>query len=445
MAGSPASEQQLLEFLYAAQVALVQTSLEGEISLVNSLAAALLLPLGSTPGLGNLFTALEGVAPDLRRRVAAFEPDHGLICDGLRLEIPAGTAGAAAPRFLSLTIKRLGADRLIAVLADVTQQVRHELQLLQNEAWSHAVLAGMHDHAVGSIDAEGRIQAWNSSASQPDELFGYTAQALLGQPYSIFYPPGAITPDRLHDRLREADVSGWSLDEGWRLRADASRFWGSTMIVPQPSRTSSVGLGGALGGATGGAATYSLVLRDITLLHQSSAEHRRAGAIDHLTGIANRRSFFEAAELELVRWRRAPHARSLSLVMFDADHFKRINDEHGHPVGDAVLRHLAGLLTRMFRQVDVVARIGGEEFAVLLPSTSLDEAVRGAERLRQAVWAEPPEVDGQPLHFSVSGGVATMHAGLDTLDELVKQADLALYAAKSGGRNRIVAQRKMAA
>jgi diguanylate cyclase (GGDEF)-like protein len=437
MPGGPASEQQLLEFFYAAPVALVQTSLEGEISLVNSLAAALLLPLAIAPGLRNLFTSLESVAPDLRRQVAGFAPEHGLICDGLRLEIPPGSSGTAEPRFLSLTLKKLGADQLIAVLADVTQQVRRELQLLQNEAWSHAVLSGMHDHAVGSIDAQGRIQAWNASKSQADELFGHSGQALLGQPYSIFYPPGAITPDRLRDRLQEADVSGWSLDEGWRLRGDGSRFWGSTMIVPQPSLGSAVGLGGT---RVGGAKSYSLVLRDISQLHQSRAEHRRAGAIDHLTGIANRRSFFEAAELELVRWRRAPDARSLSLVMFDADHFKHINDEHGHPVGDAVLRHLAGLLTRMFRQVDVVARIGGEEFAVLLPSTSLDEACSGAERLRQAVWAEPPEVNGQALRYSVSGGVATMHAGLTSVDELVKLADLALYAAKSGGRNRIVAQ-----
>ena len=123
--------------------------------------------------------------------------------------------------------------------------------------------------------------------------------------------------------------------------------------------------------------------------------------------------------------------------MFDVDHFKRVNDTHGHPAGDAVLRHLAVLLTATFRQVDVVARVGGEEFAVLLPSTDAEGAAAVAERLRLAVKSQAVEFDGVPLRCTVSAGVATMHADLGDLDALMKRADQALYAAKAAGRNRI--------
>jgi diguanylate cyclase (GGDEF)-like protein len=139
--------------------------------------------------------------------------------------------------------------------------------------------------------------------------------------------------------------------------------------------------------------------------------------------------------VEIARGRHTP--RKLSLVMFDADHFKNVNDTHGHPAGDAVLRRLAALLTTTFREVDVVARVGGEEFAVLLPSTGLSGAAAVAERFRQAVAAQPIVADGVSIACTVSGGVATMETGSTDLDALLERADRALYAAKAAGRNRI--------
>jgi diguanylate cyclase (GGDEF)-like protein len=177
-------------------------------------------------------------------------------------------------------------------------------------------------------------------------------------------------------------------------------------------------------------------MRDTTDQRESFEQQRRSGARDELTGMCNRRSFFDAAELELARWRRAP--RPLSLIMFDVDHFKAINDVHGHPAGDAVLRHLADLFTRTFRQIDVPARIGGEEFAVLLPSTDIHAAESVANRLRLAVMSERITVDGVAIPCTVSGGVASMDAEVTSLADLIKRADRALYAAKAAGRNRIV-------
>ena len=129
--------------------------------------------------------------------------------------------------------------------------------------------------------------------------------------------------------------------------------------------------------------------------------------------------------------------RPLSLLLIDADHFKKINDSHGHPVGDAVLRHIARLMSATFRQIDLVARIGGEEFAVLLPAADLASVQRAAERLRSALEAQPATTDAGPVPCTVSIGIATMDESTAGVDALLKRADDALYAAKHSGRNRV--------
>ena len=419
----------LIQFLYLSPVGLAQTSIDGEIAMINPVSAQLLMPLSRDGNLANLFTALEGVAPDLRHLTAQFASPHGMVCDALRIQLNAGVRGKSDPQMLSLSLLKLDATRLMAVLSDVTLQVRRERQLKHSEAWFNAILSGVTDYALVSLDGRGRIDDWNTSIGR---VTGFDRGAVLGQPYSIFYPVDATTPDRVLDRLREADDNGWSLDDGWRMKADGSRFWGSAMISPLRDRPNS---GAVALPSVDDEPAYCMIIRDITDKREASETHRRATTCDHLTGIANRRAFFEAAETELERWQRWP--RKLSLVMFDADHFKRVNDTHGHPAGDAVLRHLAVLLSATFRQVDVVARVGGEEFAVLLPSTDAEGAAAVAERLRLAVESQAVEVDGVPIRCTISAGVATMHADVADLDALMKRADQALYAAKAAGRNRI--------
>ena len=127
----------------------------------------------------------------------------------------------------------------------------------------------------------------------------------------------------------------------------------------------------------------------------------------------------------------------LSIAMADLDHFKTLNDTWGHMAGDAVLRHLAAALSSTFREVDVVARVGGEEFAVLLPSTDLAAAAAVANRLRILVETTAVMVDGEPIRYTVSAGVAAMDDSLTGLDGLMKRADQALYTAKARGRNRV--------
>jgi diguanylate cyclase (GGDEF)-like protein/PAS domain S-box-containing protein len=413
----------LLEFMYLAPVGLVQTSSAGEIIFINPISAQLLMPLSRDGEICNLFTALESVAPDLRHLAASFEGQQGTVCEAMRIQINAGIAGTSDPRLLSFSLVKLDANRFMAVISDITQQISRERLLRQNEGLLNAILIGVTDYILLSLNRLGHITTCSDSVGH---VSGFTVEAVLGQPYSIFSPLDSTTPEGLLDRLHEADLCGWSLYEGWRAKADGSRFWASEIIAPlrspqDPQKDEET--------------SYCLVIRDITERREAGESLRRSISCDHLTGLTNRRAFFEAAQLELQRWQRTP--RELSLIMFDADHFKKINDTWGHPAGDAVLCDLAASLTKIFRQTDIVARVGGEEFMVMLPSTGQAGALSVATRLLQAVEAQTVEVDGNAIRYTVSAGVATMDAGISGLDVLIARADVALYEAKRRGRNRV--------
>lgn len=164
------------------------------------------------------------------------------------------------------------------------------------------------------------------------------------------------------------------------------------------------------------------------------------GLTDALTGAANRRFFERRFADEMVRQQR--HGRTLSCLLIDLDHFKRINDSQGHPMGDRVLRDVTTMLGKDLRAADLLARYGGEEFALLLPETPDADARQIAERLRQRIaslsWTAP---DGSSLSASVSIGVASLTGGKEVRGRdsawLLQQADTALYEAKRRGRNRV--------
>ncbi len=163
-------------------------------------------------------------------------------------------------------------------------------------------------------------------------------------------------------------------------------------------------------------------------------ELERRAYSDYLTSLANRRYFLEQAEKELERIKR--HGGQLSLLMLDIDHFKKINDTYGHKVGDQVLQHLAKVCSQTLRDIDIIGRIGGEEFAVLLPETDSSQSVQTAERMRSAIDSANliPE-QGVALHFTASFGVATLNQSDNNIDKLLIKADKALYLAKKNGRN----------
>lgn len=165
-------------------------------------------------------------------------------------------------------------------------------------------------------------------------------------------------------------------------------------------------------------------------------ELERQAHSDYLTGLENRRHFLSQAENELARTLR--YGRELSIMMLDVDHFKQVNDTYGHKVGDLVLKRLAELCRATLRDVDIVGRIGGEEFAVLLPETSSEHAKEAAERLCAEIASAQVKLDsGLPLRFTVSFGVTTLCENDANIDILLDQADQALYRAKEEGRNRV--------
>lgn len=170
------------------------------------------------------------------------------------------------------------------------------------------------------------------------------------------------------------------------------------------------------------------------------ARYQQLASIDALTGLTNRRRFLKRAEQELARSRR--YGSPLALILVDLDHFKQINDRHGHLAGDQALVHAAGILARETRDVDVVARYGGEEFAILLPMTNEAGAREVAERCARQLAGSPVVVEGSPpIRVTASMGVTCAEgaagAAAHRIEDLLRAADAALYRAKEGGRNRV--------
>lgn len=157
---------------------------------------------------------------------------------------------------------------------------------------------------------------------------------------------------------------------------------------------------------------------------------------DELTGVANRREFVRRGNLDFERERRAE--RELALLVMDVDEFKAINDLYGHEVGDEVLRQIAARCSGVVRSIDLVARIGGEEFAVLLPEADEASAVPVAERLRNTIADRPFETSGGPLEVTATIGVAVRDHTHTNLADLMRWADRALYEGKRTGKNRVV-------
>lgn len=173
-------------------------------------------------------------------------------------------------------------------------------------------------------------------------------------------------------------------------------------------------------------------------LKEYTAQMERLATIDSLTGVFNRGHFLYVAEKELRRAMR--YGRELSVLMIDVDHFKRINDTHGHAVGDEALRAVTVACAQNLRENDLFGRLGGEEFAAVLPETSGGSALLVAERLRQAVAAAVAGSQQGEVHFTVSIGVTSLLPGETTIEALLRRSDDALYAAKGEGRNRVVSR-----
>jgi diguanylate cyclase (GGDEF)-like protein len=311
----------------------------------------------------------------------------------------------------SMRTKRKSADHNAGrTIADMMAQL----------AVMHAIVDDL-DYGIVVLDRERRVQFINRAFRRfwrvPDEWpeHGATFIKLMyhGRTASAYAVP--------HDRLGDYVLKQMNLIRSGEDGALKIRLASGEVIQ---FRCKALPDGGRL-------LTYGNVS---DLIREAEALERLA-SIDGMTGLNNRRNFLELAESEWARFKR--YGRPLALLMMDIDHFKSVNDTHGHDAGDEVIRSVADALQKHKRVSDIAGRLGGEEFALLLPEATLDSAVAAAERLRGLVEAWVITVEGHRIPVTISVGASAVRDGTLGIEELIKQADVALYEAKRSGRNRV--------
>jgi diguanylate cyclase (GGDEF)-like protein/PAS domain S-box-containing protein len=407
--------EDLLQFLYLMPVGVVKFCSDGKVEMMNPVASALLLSIKSADTLGDIYSALETIAPDLRERVIQFSGHAGTVIDQQWLRTRAGKQVLV----LSLTVNRIKDNVYMAVLSDVTRLAEQEEKLYADRQKFFAIFDHVRDYAIYTITMDGLIEEWNQSLQR---YAGWLAADVQGRSMSMFFP--LDDPDRPHLDLllAEAQRIGSTETEGWRLKRDGSRLWANTVVTALPDES------GAVRG-------FVVVSRDLTERKRQEDEMKKLATVDPLTGAYNRRNGHALLAVQFSQRKRNGHP--FAVLMLDVDDFKAVNDRFGHAVGDAVLCVLVQICRKALRPVDMVIRWGGEEFLIVLPNTGADEAMSIAERLRVIVAAaEVAASEGTSIRFTISVGVA-LPAGESPV-ELLRRSDGALYVAKTGGRNRVI-------
>lgn len=321
---------------------------------------------------------------------------------------------------LAVSVIRLANNEFAAMARDVSEVAALEDKLRYSEAWTANPPDPGAGFAVLRLDAEGTIIDCSPAT---ERVIGYASAELIGQRFTMLYAEADYLGDRLMDRLGYAEQSGWHMDEAWYIgKSGLRRRCASVITVSPPTAGEPI-------------RDFTMVVQDVAEREVSGEALRRLATTDHLTGLYNRSYFMSRVTTEISRWLR--YGRGLSLILIDADHFKRVNDEFGHLAGDEVLKDLARRTQAGLRTIDIAARFGGEEFVALLPSTPLAGALVVAERIRLDVMNHVVDVDGVSIAYTISIGVAEFTARSDTIEAVIKRADDALYRAKRTGRNRV--------
>jgi len=336
--------------------------------------------------------------------------------------------GVAVVRKRAATLAPLLATRTRTILVVDDQGVvaasgHPELILKRIKAWSREAApvdpavygqAALEDLDIRTVAVDGELSAisWNG---QP---FTAVGRKIGGSPYTIWVANPTTPRDDVHWPLFKVGISAAIAGILALLALDRMVAY----VVARRSHTAALAAANAA-------------------LQTANAQLFALATVDPLTGLASRRHFLERARESLAVARRAKQPRTL--IVLDLDHFKQINDTYGHPVGDAVLAGAARAWRELTRESDLIGRLGGEEFALLLTDTDEAGALILAERLRAAVAALELPHEGGTIKATASLGVAELKPG-EEFEALYARADAALYAAKSGGRNRVVAGSVMA-
>ncbi|MGG5890841.1 diguanylate cyclase domain-containing protein [Falsiroseomonas sp. HC035] len=401
---APDALEALTEFLYLVPVGLMQFHMDGRVMLANPLAAQFLMPLAPAGDLSDAYSALAPLVPDLARLVHGSTDRTGVILDHRRCEAAGGVV-------LSVTLHRLHGATMLLVLDDVTRLVEQERRIQADQQRFRAIFDNVRDYAIYTLDAEGCVDGWNPSLQR---FGGWQPEDVERRPIEVFFPPEDRAPERMAGMLAEARRTGSLEMEGWRRRRDGSRIWANSVLTALPDEA-------------GGVRGFVAVSRDMTERKRMEDELRRLATTDPLTGASNRR----AGQAALAEIFAGPDGAAV--LMLDIDHFKSINDRHGHKAGDEALCSLVATCRAVLPAGTPVIRWGGEEFLIVLPGAA--DAAAMAETLRAAIAATEVTLAEGALCMTASLGVAT--GGDRSPEALLQRADAALYAAKRGGRNRV--------
>ena len=298
---------------------------------------------------------------------------------------------------------------------------RHEHLLRDAPARYAELVRNVTAYGIYMVDRQGRIQSWNRGAAN---ITGYAERDVIGQPYDMVFGESGVRDGQPLKTMNYARSNSHCRDDQNRRKRSGEEFVAHITLD-------------AVRAVSGAITGFVEVFHDITEQKRREDRLYQRATRDALTGLYNRGHFTEMATIEIDRARR--FAEPLSVALLDIDHFKKINDTHGHEVGDKAIVCLATTCAQFIRKIDFIGRIGGEEFAVMLPRANKEPAMETAQRLRIKLAEQRVQVLDKDVHFTVSFGIATLRPTTKDLAELLRNADAALYKAKREGRNRVEA------
>ena len=410
--------EELLQFLYLMPVAVARLGTHAEVEMLNPKMVQLLHDLDIDVGHANGIQILDDLLPGLSQRWRKSVGDVGSIMAPLPCTPP--RAGHVA---LHLLIHLVRPDHrcTMLVIEDVTTTVEQEREISRQRHRMGVVLEHIHGYCAVMLDAAGKVIEWNPSIGR---MFGVAESGFVGHPMLDHVTTDAQdlpSVPTFHAIEKAVALQGWCrLHAPWR-KADGQVLWGDCVFTPVIESD----------GLTSG---YVTVIRDVTEEHRHTRKLLDAALTDPLTGLYNRRGLEHRAEALQARPGGAPTVQTW--IMADIDHFKRVNDSYGHDGGDVVLKVVAAALQSTARDGDVVARLGGEEFVLLLPDANASAAAGVAERLRLKLEALAIDAAGRTIRVTASFGIAQQRVGEPSTAAL-ERADAALYCAKHEGRNAV--------
>jgi len=317
-----------------------------------------------------------------------------------------------------------GIPHIISVTHDITERKQMEAALQESEKKFRFMTENSSD-VIWHMDQNYRFDY----ISPADErLRGFKREEVIGTTVWSLLKPEGIEHVKQVNAKRLADEqagmrTGTLRYELEQICKDGRWLWTEISVTAHHDQN---------GDLTG----YHGVTRDITESKRLHEELQEQATTDELTGVTNRRQFLTLASGELKRALR--HKHPLVIALIDIDHFKSVNDSYGHVAGDQALLTFAKICQKNIRVIDIFARIGGDEFALLLPEASSDQAFVTIERIRKTLLAQVMDSVGRPVSITISAGIAALLDDQETFDALLSRADQALYRAKEAGRNRVV-------